>query len=167
MKFTAAPSRVEERLGTWLTAGSLLALAATHWLMFGFQSDAPWYEVVQGLHMNFGFAPFLAILIFCCARYQNSFSRLMAAPLLVLCGEASYSLYLLHPVIINAFRYEAEIITSPRIALGAMVQLAVVIAASISVSLVAWSVIEVPARKWIRRSMSVPVTPRSCAPVSS
>jgi peptidoglycan/LPS O-acetylase OafA/YrhL len=155
MKLAAPPSCAEERLGRWLTAGSLLAIAATHWLMFGFESDAPWYEAVQGLHMNFGFAPFLAILIFCCARYQNPVSRLLAAPVPVLCGEASYSLYLVHPIVVNAFRYEAEIITTSRIAVGAMLQLVVVIAVSIGFSLVTWFVIEVPARRWIRRKMTV------------
>jgi peptidoglycan/LPS O-acetylase OafA/YrhL len=149
------PSPAEERRGVWLTAGAVLAVAALHWLMFGVESNAPWHRVLQGLHMNFGFAPFLAVLIFCCARYRNAIVRLLAAPAVVLCGEASYSLYLLHLVVIHAFGYEASGISSLRGALIATVQLGVVIATSVGLSLVTWSVIEVPARRWIRRIMTV------------
>lgn len=170
VKFGNPPSRFEEWCGAWLTAGAVVAVAAMHWLMFGVETNAPWHIVFQGMHMNFGFAPFLGILIFCCARYRNAIVRLLAAPALVLCGEASYSLYLLHLVVIGAFGlqasmlgslrvhalgYEDSVIGSLRDALMLTVQMGVVIAISVGLSLVAWSVIEVPARRWIRRIMTI------------
>ena len=151
----AAPSKTEERLGLWLTCFALLVIAALHWLMFGFESGATWHRVVQGLHMNFGFAPFIALLIFCCARYRNAVSGFMAAPTLILCGEASYSLYLLHIVVINAFRYETATIVTWHAVLIACARIGMVIATCVGLSLVSWYMIEVPARRWIRRMFSV------------
>jgi peptidoglycan/LPS O-acetylase OafA/YrhL len=151
----SAPSKTEERMGLWLTYFALLVIAVLHWLMFGFESGAMWHRVVQGLHMNFGFAPFIALLIFCCARYRNGFSGFMAAPTLILCGEASYSLYLLHIVVINAFRYETGTIVTWHAALIACARMGMVIAACVGLSLVSWYTIEVPARRWLRRMFSV------------
>jgi hypothetical protein len=146
-----SPSESEQRWGLWLTGAALLAIAAMHWLMFGVNGPPWWPLVVPPLHMNFGFAPFIAILIFCCARYQNAFVRLMSRRSVVLCGEASYSLYLLHFLIIGAFHYEAAPISSWQVATGAVARLGVVIMAAIGLSLVTWSIIEVPARAWIIR----------------
>jgi peptidoglycan/LPS O-acetylase OafA/YrhL len=164
MKLDTPPSAAEERCGSYLTAGAILAVAMMHWLMFGLESHAPWHHVVQGLHMNFGFAPFLAVLIFCCARYRNVVVRIMASPTLVLCGEASYSLYLLHLLIIDAFQNGAPVALNWHAALIAFSRLIVVIAASVGLSIVSWSVIEVPCRRWIRRVMSVSV-PRTTAEI--
>jgi peptidoglycan/LPS O-acetylase OafA/YrhL len=161
MKLAAAPTPAEERLGAWLTAGALLAIVVLQWLMFGITSNELWAGVIRALHMNFGFAVPAALLIFCCARYRNAITRFMAAPLVVLCGEASYSIYLLHFIIINAFRYEAPVITAPRVAVGSALQLVVVIAAIIGLSLVSWFLIEVPARRWIRQAMAI--SPRRIA----
>jgi peptidoglycan/LPS O-acetylase OafA/YrhL len=37
-----------------------------------------------------------AVIIFCCARYRSLFSRMLSVPLLIACGDASYSIYLFH-----------------------------------------------------------------------
>jgi peptidoglycan/LPS O-acetylase OafA/YrhL len=155
LKTSASPN--EERCGAWATAAAILTIGALHWAMFGIDSDAPWHHILQGMHMNFGFAPFLAVLVFCCARYRNAFVRFMATPTLMLCGEASYSLYLLHVVVIDAFSYEAAKISRWVPMLIAVARLIVVIATAIGLSLVSWAVIEVPARRWIRRLMSVSI----------
>jgi peptidoglycan/LPS O-acetylase OafA/YrhL len=155
LKLPASPSRAEARLGWRLTTGALLAIAVLQCLMFGSTSNSLWIGVTRGLHMNFGFAVPAAVLIFCCARYRNAITRMMGAPLVVLCGEASYSLYLLHLVIINAFRYEAATVTSARVMVGSVLQMVVVIAAAIGLSLVSWFLIEVPGRRWVRRAFSI------------
>jgi len=157
LKLKTSASPTEERCGAWLTAAAILTVGALHWIMFGIEGDTPWHHVLEGMHMNFGFAPFIAVLIFCCARYRNAFVRFMATPTLVLCGEASYSLYLLHVVVIDAFGYEASTILKWHIALIAVARLIVVIATAIGLSLVSWAVIEVPARRCIRRRMSVSI----------
>jgi len=150
-----APSAAEERIGAWLTGGAIAAIVVLQWLMFGVVSDAAWHRILLGLHMNFGFAPMAAVLIFCCARYRTAISRLLSGRLVVLAGEASYSLYLLHLIIIAKFSAGLPLVTSPQTALGAIVQLALVVATSIGLSLVTWTLIEVPARRWIRRVMTI------------
>ena len=164
MKLEASrPSEREQRLGRWLTAGALSGILILHLLMFGIDSNARWHQLVAALHMNFGFAPFLALLIFCCARYQTAFSRLVSTRWMVLCGEASYSLYLGHFLVINAFRYEAATITAWQVAVGAFLQLAVVILAAIGLSLVTWSLIEVPSRRWLRRKLAAKPSPNTAS----
>jgi len=150
-----APTDAEERLGVWLTFAALAAVALIHVLFFARASEPSSLVNWRHLHMNFGFAVPLAILVFCCARYHNVISRLMAKSALVRCGEASYSLYLFHLVVIDAFRYQAAVINSPRVAIGAALQLALVIASSIGLSLVMWFTIEAPARRCIRRLLGV------------
>jgi peptidoglycan/LPS O-acetylase OafA/YrhL len=105
--------------------------------------------------MNFGFAPFAAIIIFCCARYENQIVRTLSSTRIVLAGEASYSIYLSHLIIINAFRYEAPTITSARVAVAVALQLAVTTIAIIGFSLVLWSLIEMPARRAVRRWLTI------------
>jgi peptidoglycan/LPS O-acetylase OafA/YrhL len=97
----------------------------------------------------------MAVLIFCCARYKNGVVRLVSGKWIVLGGEVSYSMYLLHFLIIGAFRYQAATISSWNVALGAFLQLIVVLAAIIGLSLVSWNFIEVPCRRGIRSLLSV------------
>jgi peptidoglycan/LPS O-acetylase OafA/YrhL len=46
----------------------------------------------------------IAVVIFCCARYRSIFSRALSVPLLIVCGNASYSIYLFHQLILEATR---------------------------------------------------------------
>jgi peptidoglycan/LPS O-acetylase OafA/YrhL len=43
----------------------------------------------------------IAVVIFCCARYRSHFSRFLSIPLLIVCGNASYSIYLFHQSILE------------------------------------------------------------------
>jgi len=43
----------------------------------------------------------IAVVIFCCARYRSLFSRILSVPLLIVCGNASYSIYLFHETILE------------------------------------------------------------------
>jgi peptidoglycan/LPS O-acetylase OafA/YrhL len=43
----------------------------------------------------------IAVIIFCCARYRSLFSRILSVPLLIVCGDASYSIYLFHQTILE------------------------------------------------------------------
>jgi peptidoglycan/LPS O-acetylase OafA/YrhL len=46
----------------------------------------------------------IAVVIFCCARYRSLFSHILSVPLLIVCGNASYSIYLFHQLILEATR---------------------------------------------------------------
>jgi peptidoglycan/LPS O-acetylase OafA/YrhL len=149
------PSDREQKFGAGLTLAAIVSVTGIHWYMFGVADPSFTHWMIQQLHQNFGFAPSMAVLIFCCARYDNWVVRLISGKWIVLGGEASYSIYLLHFLIINAFRYEAATITSWNVALGAFLQLIVVLAAIIGISLVSWTFIEVPARKALRKLLNI------------
>jgi len=56
--------------------------------------------ILREMNMNFALAPSAALLIFCAARYRGAIFRpLTCRPVMVL-GEASYSIYLVHLVIL-------------------------------------------------------------------
>ena len=63
--------------------------------------DPAWSSgLFRKLNMNFGMAPSLAIIIFCGARYQTAFSRALSVSALIALGDASYSIYLIHSVVL-------------------------------------------------------------------
>jgi peptidoglycan/LPS O-acetylase OafA/YrhL len=150
------PSRQEERLGLVLTVFAVAATVAIHLLLFANPQQS--LSILQSLRANFAYAPTAALLIFCCARYQNPIVAFFSNKWIVLGGEASYSIYFLHLIVINAFRYEAATITSWNVALGSYLQLGVVLASIIGLSLISWRFIEVPSRRVIRRLLSAPVS---------
>lgn len=143
-----SPSRRESHFGSCALVGVIAASAILQWLMFG-------RGVLTALHMNFGFAPFMAAIIFCCARYDTFIVRCLSAPRIVLAGEASYSIYLSHLVVINAFRYETPTVTDPQIWTAVILQGTVTLAAIVGLSLVLWSLIEMPARRVVRRWLTI------------
>jgi peptidoglycan/LPS O-acetylase OafA/YrhL len=94
-------------------------------------------------------APFFAVIIFGLARYRSLLSRLLSTRPLVLLGEASYSFYLLHFLILELF--------APRLQtkgeLGAYLFGVMVLGLVIMVSLSAYTYIETPLRRIIRQKL--------------
>jgi len=155
MRLSSRPvSAAEQRFGVGLTLAALAGIVALHWTMFGYHSNSEWHRLLIALHMNFAFAPLLATLIFCCARYRNAVVRAVSHRTLVTCGEASYSLYLFHLVPIFAYRWESPPVTSAQVAVGAFLQLTVALMSAVGLSLVSHALIEVPGRRWLRRLLS-------------
>jgi peptidoglycan/LPS O-acetylase OafA/YrhL len=146
----------ERAVGAALSVVAVGAIAFTHVLFFA-PEILPFSVslAVIRFHMNFGYAPACALLIFCCARYSNALSAMFSWRPLVVLGDASYSIYMLHMVFFTAFRAPVIESTPTNIALrvGA---LCAVIAALFVTSLITYRVIEMPARQWIRRTFSVP-----------
>jgi peptidoglycan/LPS O-acetylase OafA/YrhL len=149
------PSSREERAGVFVTAVALAAIVGLHMLFFGWRPVKPYVQILLQVNTNYGFAPAMGLLIFCCARYRNGMVGFFANPWIVLGGEISYSVYLLHFLIIDAFRYEAATITTPASAIAGYLQLAIALAAITGLSLVSWRLIEVPCRRALRRALSV------------
>ncbi len=142
----------ENRFGFWLMTGAILGAAGLQYVMFGRTSTS---ALIVALHMNFGFAPFLAVIIFGCIRYNNVIVRVLSARPIVLAGEASYSIYLCHMVVINAFRYEVPAVTDHQIWAAVLPQISITLAAIIGLSLVLWFLIEMPARRIVRRWLTI------------
>lgn len=152
LRLPRPPSIGESRLGLGSAVAAIAAIAALQCLIFG-QIDAAWFRPLAELRFNYIFAPFLAGLIFCCARYRNFITRTLETRTLVLCGEVSFSIYLLHLEMIMAFRHEASPVVSWHAAFVDSARLVVVLLTTIGLSFVTWSIIEMPARRWIRRAM--------------
>jgi peptidoglycan/LPS O-acetylase OafA/YrhL len=109
------------------------------------------FEDAHMLSMYFTFAPFIAASLFCCARYPSWISAFLSRPWIGLCGEASYSIYLIHELLIEHVKIFDQLAQPPlsRSHDGARVLVTMLIV--ISVSLVTYRVIEVPARRTLRR----------------
>jgi peptidoglycan/LPS O-acetylase OafA/YrhL len=71
----------------------------------------------------------------------------------VLCGDASYSIYLLHLPVIFAFRWETAVLTAPRIFIGDALRFGMMVLSIIGLSLAVWTLIEIPAQRALRRMM--------------
>jgi peptidoglycan/LPS O-acetylase OafA/YrhL len=147
-----SPSIREQRIGAGLTVAAMVGVAVLYWAFF-LAPKMP--SLVFQLHMNYGFAPLLALIVFCCTRYNSPIARALSHPRVVLIGETSYSIYLAHMVVIDSFRFEVPTITDPQIWIVVILQATIAFAAIIGLALILWSVIEVPSRRAIRNALSI------------
>jgi peptidoglycan/LPS O-acetylase OafA/YrhL len=144
-----------QRLGRILTVASIIWTASWYYIMFGIGiRGIPWIDTISIMHLCFGYAPGIGLLIYCCARYDNAVTRLLSSKTLVLCGEASYSLYLLHLILVVKFASYSAPATSFLVAAGDAARLCVCLIACVGLSLVTWRIIEVPARNAIRHLLT-------------
>jgi peptidoglycan/LPS O-acetylase OafA/YrhL len=82
--------------------GFVAATASVVWFTYLEYSPDVGATVLREMNMNFALAPSAAVVIFCAARYGGAtFRPLTCRPVMVL-GEASYSIYLVHLVILTA-----------------------------------------------------------------
>jgi peptidoglycan/LPS O-acetylase OafA/YrhL len=104
--------------------------------------------ILRETNMNFALAPSAALLIFCAARYRGGiFSLLERRPVIAL-GEASYSIYLVHLVVLTA----AARLLAPAghgILLD-LTELIALIAVILLLSTALYAYYEAPARKMLR-----------------
>jgi peptidoglycan/LPS O-acetylase OafA/YrhL len=63
---------------------------------------APDTNVFRKMYMNLGLALSAALLVFCTARYRKVVSRLLNSPPALVLGDASYSINLVHYVMLIA-----------------------------------------------------------------
>ena len=86
----------ERRLGTaFLTLALVCAVA-----MCGAQSVGAYISAIA----LFVYPLSIAVIMFCCARYRSMFSGMLSSALLIFCGDASYSIYLFHTLILDKIR---------------------------------------------------------------
>jgi peptidoglycan/LPS O-acetylase OafA/YrhL len=153
------PSLIEQRIALLATIGAIIGIGSLLWF-YGvhFRAlEAPvdlsgMDSVLTSFAYCFGFAPFVAVIIFCCARYKNQIVSFLSEPKFVLCGEASYSLYMLHLMVIYAFRFTVSPVMSTEVGIANAMMWALTLACAIGLSIVSWSCLEVPARRSLRRA---------------
>lgn len=143
----------EKRFGVALTIVSLLLLAFAHFMFL--HPDRP-YKILTVFHMSMGYALPVALLLFCVARYNNAFVRFLGSAPLVAGGNVSYSLYLLHLLIIQFLLNKGLVALFPQSVPGAWAAALSILAVAMAVSYVTYRLIEMPARSWFRRVLDTP-----------
>jgi peptidoglycan/LPS O-acetylase OafA/YrhL len=150
-------SEPDPKWGLILTSLSLALTAVLYFLFFGLD-QIPWFHALGMLHMSFGLAPGIGLLIFCCARYDNLIVRFLSSPWMILGGEISYSLYLLHTLVVaivkGAFLRAFVPHSTIQLDLSHFGQLCVSLVLCLIVSYWSWRLLEVPARNAVRRRFS-------------
>jgi len=105
--------------------------------------------IFRKMNMNFALAPSVAVLVFCSARYQSAASRLLTSRPAMALGEASYSIYLVHSIVlIGAVKLTGNVVHG---AAYNVVKLIVLMAIVVAISLLLYAYYEAPARSWLRK----------------
>ena len=138
---------LENALGTAVFVAAFVSVFVIGY--FEFSPDVG-TNVFRKMYMNFALAPSAALLIFCAARYRNALSRLLTSRPALLLGDASYSIYLTHFLVLmvdfKLFGPPAQSGTAFNIlVLGAT------IVATLLLSVGLYTYYEAPARRWLRQ----------------
>lgn len=137
---------VENTLGSVI----LIAAAAGVFVISYFEYGAGIaMNVFKKMDMNFALAPSAALLIFCAARYRSEIARIRNTPAAFALGDASYSIYLMQLGVLLAVVWPTG--STGRGLVFDSVQLVLVVAAIIALSMFVYPFYEAPARGWLRR----------------
>ena len=152
-----AVSQREHAFGIAAAWIAIAALGAIFWSLYPHDS-----LIVEGepsflsvLKMNFGFAPAIALLIFCIARYRSPLVSFLSLPKIIVCGEASYSLYMLHLEVVYAFRWTVSPVISINVGIANGMRWGLLLVTAVGSSIVIWQTVELPARRWLRQRLLV------------
>ena len=148
----------------------LLAIGVVSVPLFIFFTWSPTHRLslLSSLRDNYALAPSVALILFSAARYDNSISRLLRGRRLVALGEASYSIYLLHFMILtlsSAYVTQALPATAPYV-VYLVVRLVFAVSLICLFSLGLHAVVEVPSRRWLRGLWSAGGAPRPAMAMS-
>ena len=139
-------TRRENAFGGALFWAAALSVLLVNYLEYS--PDVP-MTIFRKMNMNFGLAPSVALLVFCAARYQSAASRLLTSRPAIALGEASYSIYLVHSIVlISAVKLTGSVAHG---AVYNVVKLIVLMAIVVAISLLLYAYYEAPARWWLRR----------------
>jgi peptidoglycan/LPS O-acetylase OafA/YrhL len=140
------PAGWENALGT---IGLLAAAASMVVITYYLYSREVGPNFFRNMYMNFALGPSAALMIFCAARYRNVISKALTSRLALLLGDASYSIYLTHYLVLMV---AAKLIgTVPLNAWLSRTALVLSILATIVLSVALYTWYETPARKWLRQ----------------
>jgi peptidoglycan/LPS O-acetylase OafA/YrhL len=139
----------ERRVGVLCLLAALVVLVAQHYFALTSTSNAG-LGFLPFIKMNFLFAPAIAVLLFCCIRYPTGLSRFLNWKPMVKLGETSYSIYLLHPWMLNIFQYSGAQLFTGAFLIEWAFRVFAVIGFTLIVALGTYSYVELPARNWIR-----------------
>jgi peptidoglycan/LPS O-acetylase OafA/YrhL len=113
-------------------------------------------DVIQHLENSFLCAPPVAVILFCAARYKTWFVRFLSLPWLVMLGEMSYSIYLVHTWTLRLFIHPSRPFIWPQV-VDVILCISCGIALTIFLSYGTYNLIEIPGRIWLRRSLAAAI----------
>jgi len=147
------PGRMETNIVRILALAALLGVIGTV-ILFSISLPPKWYSILAVLSQV---APVAAVsfLMLYVARYRSKLRRLLSLPKMLALGDASYSIYLWHPFLIEAVRNATlGILLSWGIA-GHLTFIGLVVGSVVLFSLVTYHFVEAPARRFLRRGFHV------------
>jgi peptidoglycan/LPS O-acetylase OafA/YrhL len=131
--------------GAMFWAAVLSVLLVTY---LEYSPDVP-MTIFRKMNTNFALAPSVALLVFCAARYRGAASRLLTSRPAIALGEASYSIYLVHSIVlISAVKLTGSAVHGTAYN---VVKLIFLMAIVVAISLLLYAYYEAPARSWLRR----------------
>jgi peptidoglycan/LPS O-acetylase OafA/YrhL len=140
------PGALENTIGTLVLLAAAFSTIPITYLMYSPDVGA---NIFRKMYMNFGLAPSAALVVFCVARYDNVVSRLLTSRPALILGDASYSIYLTHfLVLMVAFKLIGTVVHG---AIFNAVALTLSTLSILLVSVLLYTFYELPARKWLRR----------------
>ncbi len=144
----------EQKIGTVVLCSSIVfAFALNVFYTWAMMQKGP-VHIFGGLLFSCGMAPLLAAVLFCISRYKTFLTKTLCFWPFLLCGEATYSLYLLHTFITMSLRWESAPVVNAWIGVGDVMRFCMGVLISVGFSLVTWRIIEVPAREWVRNKFT-------------
>jgi peptidoglycan/LPS O-acetylase OafA/YrhL len=151
-------TRGENTLGGAMFWAAVLSVLLVTYLEYS--PDVP-MTIFRKMSTNFALAPSVALLVFCAARYQSAASRLLTSRPAIALGEASYSIYLVHSIVlISAVKLTGSAVHGTAYN---VLKLIVLIAIVVAISLLLYAYYEAPARRWLRRRGSKRPAPAAFA----
>jgi len=151
-------TRRENTLGGALFWAAALSVLLVTYLEYS--PDVP-MTIFRKMNMNFALAPSVALLVFCAARYRSAASRLLTSRPAIALGEASYSIYLVHSIVlISAVKLTGSAVHGTAYN---VLKLIVLMAIVVAISLLLYAYYEAPARQWLRRRGSKRPAPAAFA----
>ena len=138
-------------------AAALSVLLVTY---LEYSPDVP-MTIFRKMNMNFAFAPSVALLVFCAARYRGAASQLLTSRPAIALGEASYSIYLVHSIVlISAVKLTGSAVHGTAYNVLKLIVLMTIV---VAISLLLYTYYEAPARQWLRRRGSKRPAPAAFA----
>src|SRR5580704_6701009 len=138
--------RMEKLLGNLILLLAVVGILVIDYLAYG--QNMP-MTIFRKMSWNFAMALPVALLVFCAARYRGPASRLLTSRPAIALGEASYSIYLVHSIVlISAVKLTGS--AAHGVAYN-VVKLIVLMAIVVAISLLLYAYYEAPARQWLRR----------------
>jgi peptidoglycan/LPS O-acetylase OafA/YrhL len=140
----------ERRIARALAYISLITFLTVIFLYQVVASFGSWYWAVAVFLRTGPILP-LSFLIFYAARYPGLMARLLSSRAMVLGGEASYSIYLLHPLIEDIWAPLSKAIST---SMPTMVSFAGLLVCTVVTAMVTYRLIEVPGRRFLRKFLA-------------